>query len=48
VAASAVSDEVIEALRASQVKLANEQARYEIAFRQDLANLAEHLRHQKR
>jgi DNA repair ATPase RecN len=48
VATTGVSDEVIDALRASQVKLANEQARYEIAFRQDLANLAEHLRHQKR
>jgi DNA repair exonuclease SbcCD ATPase subunit len=39
-----VSDEVVEALRGGQVKLANEQARYEIAFRQDLANLAEQLR----
>jgi len=27
------------------VKLANEQARYEIAFRHDLATLAEQLRH---
>jgi uncharacterized phage infection (PIP) family protein YhgE len=43
-AGGAVSDEVIEALRTSQVKLANEQARYEIAFRQDLATLAESLR----
>ncbi|HSB87353.1 MAG TPA: hypothetical protein VLD86_13650, partial [Ilumatobacteraceae bacterium] len=39
-----VSDEVIDALRGGQVKLANEQARYEIAFRQDLAALAEQLR----
>lgn len=39
-----VSDEVVEALRGGQVKLANEQARYEIAFRQDLAALAEELR----
>jgi hypothetical protein len=39
-----VSDEVVEALRGGQVKLANEQARYEIAFRQDLAALAEQLR----
>lgn len=39
-----VSDEVVEALRGGQVKLANEQARYEIAFRQDLATLAEQLR----
>jgi DNA repair ATPase RecN len=40
-----VSDEVVDALRGGQVKLANEQARYEIAFRQDLASLAELLRH---
>jgi len=40
-----VSDEVLDALRSAQVKLANEQARYEIAFRQDLAALAEHVRH---
>ncbi|HEY7628159.1 MAG TPA: hypothetical protein VH761_13880, partial [Ilumatobacteraceae bacterium] len=39
-----VSDEVIDALRGGQVKLANEQARYEIAFREDLAALAEQLR----
>ena len=39
-----VSDEVVDALRGGQVKLANEQARYEIAFRQDLAALAEQLR----
>jgi DNA repair exonuclease SbcCD ATPase subunit len=39
-----VSDEVVEALRGGQVKLANEQARYEISFRQDLAVLAEQLR----
>lgn len=43
-AASGLSDEVIEALRTGQVRLANEQARYEIAFRQDLAMLAEQLR----
>jgi hypothetical protein len=41
---SAVNDEVVDALRGGQVKLANEQARYEIAFRQDLATLAEQLR----
>ena len=40
-----ISDEVVDALRGGQVKLANEQARYEIAFRQDLASLAELLRH---
>lgn len=39
-----VPAEVIEALRAGQVRLANEQARYEIAFRQDLAALAEQVR----
>jgi DNA repair exonuclease SbcCD ATPase subunit len=44
VAAGMVSDEVIAELKNSQVKLAAEQARYEIAFRQDLATLAEHLR----
>jgi hypothetical protein len=44
VAEGTVSDEVVEALRGGQVKLANEQARYEIAFRQDLATLAELLR----
>jgi hypothetical protein len=38
---AAISDEVVEGLRGGQVKLANEQARYEIAFRQDLAALAE-------
>ena len=45
IAEGTVSDEVVEALRGGQVKLANEQARYEIAFRQDLATLAELLRH---
>ena len=44
VAQGTVSDEVIEALRSAQVKLAAEQARYEIAFRQDLAALAEQVR----
>lgn len=44
VAEGAVSGEVVDALRGGQVKLANEQARYEIAFRQDLASLAELLR----
>lgn len=41
---SAVDGEAIEALRAGQVRLANEQARYEIAFRADLAELAERVR----
>jgi hypothetical protein len=40
----AVNDEVVDALRGGQVKLANEQARYEIAFREDLAALAELLK----
>ena len=39
-----VSGEVVENLRTAQVKLAFEQARYEIAFRQDLATLAEQVR----
>ena len=39
-----VSDTVIDHLRTAQVKLANEQARYEIAFREDLAALAERVR----
>jgi DNA repair exonuclease SbcCD ATPase subunit len=43
-AETAVNDEVVDALRGGQVKLANEQARYEIAFRQDLATLAEQVR----
>ncbi len=34
----------VEQLRSSQIRIANEQARYEIAFRQDLAMLAEQLR----
>ena len=33
-----------EELRDGQVRLANEQARYQIAFREDLARLAEQLR----
>ena len=36
--------EVVERLRDTQLKLANEQARYQIAFRQDLAALADFLR----
>lgn len=35
---------LVDELRSGQVRLANEQARYEIAFRQDLAALAEQLR----
>ena len=44
--AHSATDEVIETLRAGQVRLANEQARYEIAFRADLAELAEKVRRQ--
>jgi len=39
-----VSDEVLATIRAGQARLANEQARYEIAFREDLATLAEQVR----
>ena len=35
--------EVIDALKSAQVRLATEQARYEITFRQDLAALANKL-----
>jgi chromosome segregation ATPase len=38
------SETVVEQLREGQVRLANEQARYEIAFREDLAMLAEQVR----
>lgn len=38
------TDEVVEELRDAQTRLANEQARYQIAFRQDLADLADRLR----
>ncbi len=44
IASSTVTDEVIDSLKTSQVRLAAEQARYEIAFRQDLAALAEQVR----
>ncbi|MEY3576296.1 MAG: hypothetical protein EBT17_05730 [Actinobacteria bacterium] len=40
----AATAERVEHLRASQTRLASEQARYAIAFRQDLAELAELLR----
>ena len=39
-----VGDEALGELRGSQERLANEQARYQIAFREDLAKLAEQLR----
>lgn len=38
------TDEVVAELRDAQTRLANEQARYQIAFRQDLAQLADRLR----
>jgi len=47
-ASGTVDEAVIESLRNGQIKLANEQARYEIAFREDLAVLAENLRTPKR
>jgi len=39
-----VDGAVVDELRDGQVRLANEQARYQIAFREDLARLAERLR----
>lgn len=39
-----VDEETIDELRDSQMRLANEQVRYQIAFREDLARLAEQLR----
>jgi hypothetical protein len=38
------TDDVVTEIRDAQVRLANEQARYQIAFREDLADLAERLR----
>jgi outer membrane murein-binding lipoprotein Lpp len=38
------TEEMIEELHEGQVRLAAEQARYEIAFRQDLANLADQIK----
>jgi chromosome segregation ATPase len=42
--APAVTAEQLDALRDAQTRLANEQARYQIAFRADLAELAERIR----
>jgi predicted nucleic acid-binding Zn-ribbon protein len=39
-----IAEETIEELRDTQTRLASEQARYQIAFREDLARLAEQLR----
>jgi hypothetical protein len=41
---NAPSGETVEVLRDAQVKLANEQARYQISFRQDLAEIADRLK----
>lgn len=38
------TDEIVDELRDAQSRLANEQARYQIAFRQDLADLADRLK----
>jgi Skp family chaperone for outer membrane proteins len=38
------TDDVVSEIRTAQVELASEQARYQIAFREDLAELAERLR----
>ena len=40
-----LSDEQVAALSDAQTRLAQEQARYQIAFREELADLAERLRH---
>jgi uncharacterized membrane-anchored protein YhcB (DUF1043 family) len=43
-AAEPMGDDVADVLRDSQGRLASEQARYQIAFREDLARLAEQLK----
>lgn len=48
VVADPVSEQRIDEIRDGQVRLAAEQARYEIAFRQDLATLAEQIRSARR
>jgi uncharacterized protein YhaN len=42
--ADGVDSEALASVREGQVKLANEQARYQIAFREDLARLAQDLK----
>jgi hypothetical protein len=42
--ADPIAGQVVEEILDAQLRLANEQARYQIAFRQDLAELAERLR----
>ncbi len=44
VPANGVDEEALTAVRDGQVKLANEQVRYQIAFREDLARLAQELK----
>lgn len=39
-----VDEELVDGLRDTQTRLANEQARYQIAFREDLARMAEQFR----
>lgn len=41
---TAIDTEAVDEIRDAQLRLANEQARYQIAFRQELADLAERLR----
>ena len=42
--AEGVDAEALDAVKSGQVRLANEQARYQIAFREDLARLAQELK----
>jgi chromosome segregation ATPase len=42
--ATPIDEETLDELRDTQTRLATEQARYQIAFREDLARLAEQLR----
>ncbi len=42
--AAPTAEHVVDEMRDAQTRLANEQARYQIAFRQDLAELADRLR----
>lgn len=45
--AGPIDTESLDELRDTQLRLANEQARYQIAFRADLARLAEHLQRRR-
>lgn len=42
---AAIDDEVVDHLRDAQTKLANEQVRYQIALREELAELARRIKH---